>query len=94
MLKVQLSIPDLKAQVQSIREMALDPVATLQSLVSDLRPGFEEWMNDLMKAELSLHPSREPRHAPSRWLAATDSSGTVFTKLPFSLAETLERSRC
>ena len=55
MLKVKLSIPDLKAQVWAIREMALDPVATLQTLVSDLRPRFEEWMNDLMKAELSLH---------------------------------------
>ncbi len=59
MLKVQLSIPDLKAQIQAVREMALDPVATLQTLVSDLRPRFEEWMNDLMKAELSLHLGRE-----------------------------------
>jgi transposase-like protein len=46
MLKVQLSIPDLKAQVLSLREMAQDPMALLQSLTAELRPRFEEWMND------------------------------------------------
>ena len=60
MLKVQLSIPELKTQALAIREMALDPLATLQTLVGNLRVGFEDWMNDLMKAELALHLGREP----------------------------------
>jgi putative transposase len=60
MLKVQLSIPDLKAQVLSLREMAQDPMALLQSLTAELRPRFEEWMNDLLVSELSLHLGREP----------------------------------
>jgi putative transposase len=33
---------------------------TLQGLVGGLRPRFEEWLNDLMKAELALHLGREP----------------------------------
>jgi hypothetical protein len=53
MLKVQLSIPELKTQALAIREMALDPLATLQTLVGNLRVGFEDWMNDLMKPELA-----------------------------------------
>jgi putative transposase len=60
MLKVQLSIPDLKAQVLALREMAQDPMALLQSLTSELRPRFEEWMNELLVSELSLHLGREP----------------------------------
>ena len=59
MLKVQLSIPELKSQALAIREMALDPLATLQTLVGDLRVRFEEWMNDVMRAELTLHLGRE-----------------------------------
>jgi putative transposase len=60
MLKVQLSIPEMKAQMQAIQEMALDPVATLSSLVEDLRSGFEQWLSDLMQAELALHLGRGP----------------------------------
>jgi putative transposase len=60
MLKVQLSIPEMKAQMQAIQEMALDPVATLSSLVANLRSGFEQWLSDLMQAELVLHLGRDP----------------------------------
>jgi putative transposase len=60
MLKVQLSIPEMKAQMQAIQEMALDPVATLSSLVVNLRSGFEQWLSDLMQAELALHLGRDP----------------------------------
>lgn len=60
MLKVQLSIPDLKAQVLALREMAQDPMTLLQSLTSELRPRFEQWMNELLVSELSLHLGREP----------------------------------
>jgi hypothetical protein len=41
MLKVQLSIPELKAQVLALHEMAQDPTALLQSLSDELRPRFE-----------------------------------------------------
>ncbi len=58
MLKVQLSIPDLKAQVLALREMAQDPMALLQSLTAELRPRFGEWMNELLASELSLHLGR------------------------------------
>jgi putative transposase len=50
----------LKAQVLSLREMAQDPMALLQSLTAELRPRFEEWMNELPVSELSLHLGREP----------------------------------
>ena len=60
MLSVQLSIPDLKAQVLALRELAQDPMALLQSITSQVRPSFEGWMNDLLAAELSLHLGREP----------------------------------
>ena len=60
MLKVQLSIPDLKAQVLALREMAQDPMALVQSLAAELRPRFQEWMNELLQAELSLELGREP----------------------------------
>lgn len=60
MLSVQLSIPDLKAQVQALRELAQDPMALLQSITSQVRPSFEGWMNELLAAELSLHLGREP----------------------------------
>ena len=60
MLKVQLSIPDLKAQVLALREMAQDPMALLQSLTAELRPRFAEWMNELLVSELSLHLGRSP----------------------------------
>lgn len=60
MLTVQVSVPELKAHAQAIREMAQDPMTTLQTLAGDLRPRFESWLNDLMKAELALHLGREP----------------------------------
>ena len=68
MLTVQVSVPELKAHAQAIREMAQDPMTTLQTLAGDLRPRFEGWLNDLMKAELALHLGREPyeRKAPSK----------------------------
>ena len=59
MLKVQISIPEMKAQALAIREMAMDPMTTLQTLAGDLRGRFEEWMNELMQAELALHVGRE-----------------------------------
>jgi putative transposase len=59
MLKVQLSIPELKSHALAIREMAMDPMTTLQALAGDVRGRFEEWMNELMQAELSLHVGRE-----------------------------------
>ena len=37
MLKVQVSIPELKSHALAIREMAMDPMTTLQSLAGDLR---------------------------------------------------------
>ena len=68
MLTVQVSVPELKAHAQAIREMAQDPMTTLQTLAGDLRPRFEGWLNDLMKAELAFHLGREPyeRKAPSK----------------------------
>jgi hypothetical protein len=36
MLKVQLSIPDLKLQVLALREKAQDPMALLPSLTAEL----------------------------------------------------------
>ena len=60
MLTVQVSVPELKAHARAIREMAQDPMKTLQTLAGDLRPRFEGWLNDLMKAELALHLGREP----------------------------------
>ncbi len=59
MLKVQVSVPELKARAAAIREMAADPMTTLQTLAGDLRGKFEAWMNELMVAELSLHLGRE-----------------------------------
>lgn len=47
MLKVQISVPEMKAHAQAIREMARDPMTTLQTLAGDLRPRFEGWLNDL-----------------------------------------------
>ena len=55
MLKVQVSFPELKAHAQAIRTMAQDPMTTLQGLAGAVRPRFEGWLNDLMKAELTLH---------------------------------------
>jgi len=55
MLKIQVSIPELKAHAAAIREMAADPMAMLQRLAGDMRGNFEAWMNELMVAELSLH---------------------------------------
>ena len=66
MLKIQVSLPELKAHAQMIRGMARDPMTTLQTLAGDLRPRFEEWLNDLMKAELTLHVGREPYERKSR----------------------------
>jgi len=60
MLKIQVSIPELKAHAQAIRELARDPMKTLQGLAGGLRPRFEGWSNDLMKAELALHVGRDP----------------------------------
>jgi hypothetical protein len=45
MLKVKLSIPELKAHVLALHEMAQDPMALLQSLSDELRPRFEGWVN-------------------------------------------------
>ena len=59
MLKVQVSIPELKSHALAIREMAMDPMTTLRSLAGDLRGRFEDWMNELMQAELSIHVGRE-----------------------------------
>ena len=59
MLNVQVSFPELKAHAQAIRELARDPMTTLQGLAGGLRPRFEEWLNDLMKAELALHLGRD-----------------------------------
>jgi putative transposase len=59
MLKIQLSIPEMKAQMQAIQEMALDPMGTLSSLVEDFRGGFEHWLRELMQAELTLHLGRD-----------------------------------
>lgn len=58
MLKVQISIPEMKAHALAIREMAMDPMRALQTLAGDFRGRFEEWMNELMQAELSLHVGR------------------------------------
>lgn len=68
MLTVQVSVPEMKAHAQAIRAMAQDPMTTLQTLAGDLRPRFEGWLNDLMRAELALHLGREPyeRRAPSK----------------------------
>ncbi len=60
MLKIQVSIPELKAHAQAIRAMAMDPMTTLQTLAGDLRGRFEDWTNEFMQAELSLHLGREP----------------------------------
>ena len=38
MLKIQVSIPELKAHAQAIRELARDPMKTLQGLAGGLRP--------------------------------------------------------
>ncbi len=68
MLTVQVSVPEMKAHAQAIRAMAQDPMTTLQTMAGDLRPRFEGWLNDLMRAELALHLGREPyeRRAPSK----------------------------
>lgn len=68
MFTVQVSVPELKAHAQALREMAQDPMTTLQTLAGELRPRFEGWLNDLMKAELALHLGREPyeRKTPSK----------------------------
>ena len=66
MLKVRVSFPEMKAHAQAIRAMAQDPMTTLQTLAGDLRPRFEGWLNDLMKAELTLHVGREPYERKSR----------------------------
>jgi hypothetical protein len=60
MLKVQVSIPELKAHAEAIRAMAMDPMKTLQTLAGDLRGRFQDWTNEVMQAELSLHLDREP----------------------------------
>lgn len=59
MLKVQISIPEMKSHALAIREMAMDPMTTLQSLAGDVRGRFGDWINELMQAELSLHVGRE-----------------------------------
>jgi putative transposase len=60
MLKVQLSVPELKQELAAVQALALDPLATLERLVGNLRGSFEAWMNDLMTAELSIQLGREP----------------------------------
>jgi putative transposase len=60
MLKIQVSIPEMKALAESVRSMAVDPMTTLQTLAGDIRGRFEGWTNELMQAELSLHLGREP----------------------------------
>jgi len=60
MLKIQVSIPEMKALAESVRTTAMDPMKTLQTLAGDLRGRFEDWTNELMQAELSLHLGREP----------------------------------
>ena len=59
MLTVQLSVPEVKSQLQTLQAMALEPMAALQSLVSTLRGSFEGWLNELLQAELTLHLGRE-----------------------------------
>jgi putative transposase len=60
MLKIQVSIPEMKTLAESVRAMAVDPMTTLQTLAGDLQGRFEDWTNELMQAELSLHLGREP----------------------------------
>jgi len=45
MLKIQVSIPEMKALAESVRSMAVDPMTTLQTLAGDLRGRFEDWTN-------------------------------------------------
>lgn len=47
MLKVQLSVPELKREVLAIRSLTSDPMGALQRLAGDVRAGFEGFVNDL-----------------------------------------------
>ena len=60
MLKVQLSVPELKREVMAVRALTSDPVGALQRLAGDVRAGFEGFVNDLLDAELTMHLGREP----------------------------------
>ena len=88
MLKIQVSFPELKAHAEMIRGMARDPMATLQMLAGHLRPRFEEWLNDLMKAELTLHVGREPYERKSR--ARNHRNGYRSRRLTVKSLGTLE----
>lgn len=60
MLKVQLSVSDLKREVLAVRALTSDPMGALQRLAGDVRAGFEGFVNDLLEAELTMHLRREP----------------------------------
>ena len=88
MLKIQVSFPELKAHAQAIRELARDPMTTLQALAGDLRPRFEGWLNDLMKAELAVHLGRDPYERKSR--ARNHRNGYRSRRLTVKSLGTLE----
>ena len=102
MLTVQLSVPEVKSQLQTLQAMALEPMAALQSLVSTLRGSFEAWLNELLQAELTLHLGREayerkpgPRNHRNGYRArriTVKSVGTLEFRIPRD-REGLYRSR-
>ena len=56
MFFLQLSMPEVKSQVEAIQAMALEPMAALRALVSSPRKGFEAWLNELLQAEVTVLP--------------------------------------
>ena len=77
MLKVQVSIPELKSHALAIREMAMDPMTTLQTLAGDLRPRFEGWL---------LYVSESPIARSARGLIL----GALFTPDGVQIASTTQ----
>jgi putative transposase len=60
MLRLQVSVPEVKAQVQALQALAGDPMQLLQTAVAGVRGHVETWLNALLAAELTLHVGREP----------------------------------
>jgi hypothetical protein len=48
----------MKAHAAAVREMAVDPMTTLQALAGNLDGRFEAWTYELTQAELAAHVDR------------------------------------
>ncbi len=62
---IQLSMRKMKSHVQALHTLAADPMATLRGLGADLRGTFEQLVNALLEAELTVTLGRERYEQPA-----------------------------